>query len=374
MRDGRKTVLFFQEAWGRGGIETFVMNAIRSLGTEKYCFEIWSAYDWYNGFDDELASLGILRVSAFPGEKPGLIRRFRTSARLWRERLSRGDVDVVHVNAMNGSTLAYTDIARRFGVPVRISHSHNSDFGNGARLLKSVIHWIGRTVWGDAATNRLACSKAAGIYLFGKSEFSFLPNGIDVARFSYDQGARIRLRQTLGFGDGTLVVGSIGRLSGQKNPLFSVRVLAELVAAGVDARLLLIGDGELVESVASLANELGVAELYVHISSVENAEAYYCALDAFLMPSVFEGFGFSLIEAQCSGLPCIVSEAIQDEAKVSCLVKCVRLSEGPGAWANAVRETVACEINRATFSSILSDAGFSLSSCINVLEELYCHA
>ncbi|WP_091007897.1 glycosyltransferase [Parafannyhessea umbonata] len=374
VNEDRITILIFQEAWGHGGIETFVMNAIRVLGTERYSFEIWSAYDWYDGFDDELASLGVPRTAAFPGEMPSLVRRFRVGTKMWRERLSRGDVDIVHVNAMNGSTLAYVDIARQCGVPVRVAHSHNSDFTGVARALKSVLHRIGQRLWERAATVRLACSEEAGAYLFAGSPFQFLPNGIDTSRFAFDVEARGSVRKNLGVGEKTLVVGSLGRISEQKNPLFSVRVLAELIASGVDARLLLIGDGSLEGETLLLAERLGVADLYTHIPSVENPEDYYCALDAFLMPSFFEGLPYSLIEAQCSGLPCVVSEAIQDEACVTPLVRMVPLSEGSAAWAVAVSDEAVRHSERRAYSDDVAAAGFSVGASVAYLEEVYRHA
>ena len=367
----KKTVLFFQEAWGRGGIETFVMNTIRTLGTDAFNFEIWSAYDWYNGFDDELASRGISRFAAFPGEMPSLVRRFCAGRRLWNERLSKGDVDVVHVNAMNGSTFAYVDIARRNGVPVRIAHSHNTDFGGAARALKGVLHRIGRGLWSHSATNRLACSEAAGSYLFGGGSFRFLPNGIDINRFTFDYEKRRQTRTSLGIPEQALVIGNIGRLSEQKNPQFMVRVLAELVASGIEARLLLTGNGELENEVSALASDLGVADLYVHVSSVDDPESYYCALDVFVMPSVFEGLPYSLIEAQCSGLPCVVSEAIHEEACVTPLVTKTLLSRGASSWAEYVVDAFDADRDRTLYSDLVESAGFSVEATASVIEEVY---
>ncbi len=78
-------------------------------------------------------------------------------------------------------------------------------------------------------------------------------------------------------------------------------MLAELVAGGTDARLLLVGDGDFDDDVASLAEMLGVGDLCIRVPSVPDPERYYCAMDAFLMPSLFEGFGYALVEAQCAG-------------------------------------------------------------------------
>ena len=371
MKNGRKTVLFFQEAWGRGGIETYVMNVIRNLEDERYSFEVWSAYDWYNGFDDELRTLGVPRFSVFPAEKPSLAHRFRVGTRRWRERLLKGDVDVVHVNGMNGMTLAYVDIAARCGVPVRVAHSHNTDFGQGSRMLKNISHLLGRSLWSKSATVRFACSDEAGSYLFGNESYTFMPNGIDTNRFRFDPNARTRVRQLLDVDDHVLVIGSVGRLSEQKNPLFSVRVLAELAASGIDVRLLLVGDGELQRDVMLTAKRLGVDNLFFCIHSVDDPESYYCALDAFVMPSRFEGLPYALIEAQCSGLPCIVSEVIQGEARATSLVKLKSLSDGPAAWAIDIVDMVSQKTDRWAYSSVVAEAGFSIDACVSTTGRAY---
>ncbi len=370
-RGDKRVVLIFQESWGRGGIETFVMNLVRGLCSEEYRIEVWSAYDWDGGHDAELSRFGVERVAVFPGSMPGLVARLKAGLCAWDERLARGDVDVVHVNAMNGMTLAYVEVAKRRGVPVRVAHSHNTDFGDGARALKAAFHHMGRSLWASSATQRLACSRAAGEYLFGDLPFEFLPNGIDVERFAFDRKARQDVRAKLGIPDQALVAGSVGRVSYQKNPLFSVRVLAELVAGGTDARLLLVGDGELTGEVVALAERLGVADLCLHVSSVLDPERYYSAMDVFLMPSVFEGFGYTLLEAQCSGLPCVVSETIQDEVRVTPLVRTVRLDDGSPAWRDNVLEVWAQARDRASWPSQIAEAGFSLVEACEKMESVY---
>lgn len=390
-------VLMFQESWGRGGVESFVMNVVRELDSAEYEVVLLSAYDWDDGHDAELSMLGVRREAVFPGCMPGLAKRFLHGIRTWRRMLFSGDVDVVHVNAMNGMTLAYAAVAKSCGVPIRVVHAHNSDFGPGARLVKRIFHGLGKVLWGKAATKRLACSDAAGTYLFGHRGFEFVPNGIDVMRFAFDADARSKVRRDLGIAPDTLVVGGIGRISHQKNPLFSMRVLAEMDRMTADVRLLLVGDGELVDEVQELAEELGVAQNYLHVGSVANPEDYYAAMDVFLMPSVFEGLPYSLVEAQCSGLPCIVSEAVRDEACVTDLVRTVPLAAGATAWAQAIqRAGVTCEAapkcaqetgtnvpwdkgdgdvcpcgGRSSYAEVVKSAGFSVDASVDAVRDAY---
>ncbi|MDO4805736.1 MAG: glycosyltransferase [Coriobacteriales bacterium] len=367
----RTKILMFQESWGRGGIESFVMNMVRGLDPAEFEVELLSAYDWDNSYDAELASLGVKRTVVFPGRMPGLATRFWHGTRTWRRMLSAGDVDVVHVNAMNGMTLAYAAVAKRCGVPIRVVHSHNNDFGSGVRAVKLLFHRLGKVLWGGAATMRLACSHAAGTYLFGRRSFELVPNGIDVERFAFSTDARSRIRKALGVAPDALVVGSIGRISHQKNSLFCVRVLAELKQLVPNACLLLVGDGELVDKTQELADELGVAHSYLHVEAVANPEDYYAAMDVFLMPSLFEGFGYALVEAQCSGLPCIVSEAVQDEACITDLVRKVPLAAGAIAWAQPIqRADVTCE-SRPAYAHAVASAGLAVDASVDAIRSVY---
>jgi glycosyltransferase involved in cell wall biosynthesis len=370
----RKRILIFQESWGRGGIETFVMNLLRGLDPDDYEVELLSVYDWDRGYDAELDFLGVRRTTVFPGCMPGLAKRFVRGTRTWWRMLSAGDVDIVHVNAMNGMTLAYVALARHAGVPVRVAHAHNNDFGPGARAIKLLFHKLGKRLWAGAATVRLACSQDAGSYLFGQRDFTFVPNGIDVDRFAFDVGARTRIRTELGIAPDALVVGSIGRISYQKNPLFSVRVLAELKRLVPGACLLLVGDGELVGEAQQLAEELGLARDYRQVASVDNPEDYYAAMDVYLMPSRFEGFGYVLVEAQCEGLPCIASEALQDEACVTDLVRRLPLEAGAVAWAQAVQQVAAPRKSRASYPTVVAAAGFSAAASVEALRSAYAFA
>ena len=364
-------VLVYQEAWGRGGIENFVMNVLRGIDPAEFDVELMCAYDWDTFYDAEIGELGFMRACSFSGRMPSHVVRLVHGVAAWSRRLSRGDVDVVHVNAMNGVTLAYLAIARRRGVPVRVAHSHNTSFSGGMRAAKEVVHRVARAVFGSAATVRLACSRAAGEYLFGNRPFRFVPNGIDVARFGFDASARQQVRAELGVGDETVLVGSVGKLAYQKNPLFAVGVLDELSRRGVDAKLLLVGNGELEAEVSERARSLGLANRYLHVSSVADPESYYCALDVFVLPSLFEGFPFALIEAQCSGLPAVASDAIQDEVCVTDLVRRVPLEAGATAWADSVLGAVGSAGERGAYASKVFAAGFSAKASVEAVVEAW---
>lgn len=371
MKDGRKRVLIFQEAWLCGGIESFVMSLLRGLDLGEFVVEIVTSHEGYECFDEEIAARGATRVSLFPSPPPSRIKRLCKCVLYLSRRLAQNDVDVIHVNACHAVTLVYLVIAKRMGVPVRVAHSHNTSFNGGMRAAKSFVHRVARWAFGGAATRRLACSHEAGKYMFNKRDFQFVPNGIDVERFRFNPAMREHLRGELGVDESTILFGSVGRLSYQKNPLFSVDMLAELVRRHVNAKLLLIGDGELIENVKVRVAELCLANHYIHLPAVSNPEDYYCAMDVFLMPSRFEGTPFALLEAQCSGLPCVVSDAIQHEACITDIVERVDAGAGIPVWCEALLKKNAVEIDRTVYADKVRDAGFSTASVMAVVENAW---
>lgn len=367
-----KHVLFFTEAWGLGGIETFVMNAVRALGHGPYSFEIFSVHDWSDAHDEELARLCVERHVVFHGNKPSLVSRFDAGRKAWRALLERKSYDVVHVNAMNGLALAYAADAKRAGVPLCIAHSHNTDFGEGCRLAKGAIHRLGRVRYACAPDVRLACSEDAGRYLFGSRPFTVLKNGIDVGRFAFDGGQRAVARDALGISDEVLLFGAVGRIDAQKNPVFQVAILRELVSRGVACSLLLVGSGPLEEEVLERAREWGVADRLIMPGPTRTPGWYLSALDAVTMPSEFEGLPFFLVEAVDNGLPCFVTEGVGEGAFAGAPIEWL-VPDDPALWAEKLSnlDRAASLRRRPLGRSVIEASGFDCAETTRSLDSIY---
>jgi glycosyltransferase involved in cell wall biosynthesis len=308
-------VLFYTEAWGIGGIESFVMNTVETLNRDEFSFDIFSTHDWSDAHDERISQLHGHRYVVFKGDKPGFIKRLLASGKAWDKLLSQRRYDVVHINAMNGLGFVYSAIAKRHKIPVRIVHSHNSRFGSGSKTVKAIAHIIGKTVFGGSATSRLACSQDAGTYLFGRKKFTTVHNGIDTEKYLFDEDKRVEMRQRFGVSQDALVFGAVGRLSEAKNPLFQVDVLSNLCRKKMPAYLLLVGDGPLNEKIKAYAKGKGVANWLIMPGaatpdSAMQVQDYLSMLDVFSMPSAFEGFPIAAIEAYTNGLGLVLSDAV----------------------------------------------------------------
>ena len=361
-----KRILYFAEGWGTGGIESVLMGLFRSKAFQDLepCFDLFCICDWNNGFDDEICRLGGARTAAYPGERPGLVKKLIGGIRGFNRMLSSKQYDVVHVNATNGLGFVYSFLALLHGVPVRVVHSHNSDYDNprSGLAVKRAGHALGKALFGWSATKRIACSELAGKFLFGPHAFSVISNGIDVDRFRYNKAVREEVRSEWGVCSGDFVVGCLGRVDARKNPLFQLEVFAAVLENRPDAWYVMAGDGSMREETLERARELSVDRRLKMLPATSHPERYYSALDAMLAPSVTEGFGLVAIEAQCSGLPIIVSDAFPQEVLVSEFAARLPLSVGASPWAknllalscgsmNNIRVTASSEFAGGPFDS-----------------------
>lgn len=329
-------IAFYLESWGQGGIETFVMNTVRFLDPQRFHFDIFCVHDRYDGYDAEIRALGGTRVTLFKGFRPGLVRRTLSGLTAWSDFLSKGHYDIAHINTMNGVGFAYAYVASNNGVPVRIVHSHNTKFGSGNRLAKTVVHNAGKELFSKYATDNLACSADAGRYLFDEDPCMVPPNAINIDEYRYSPESRSRVRDGLGVSESTLLFGNIGRINNIKNSTYQLRVLETLIKHGVDAKLLFVGSGELVEEIRRQSHDLEMADRLLIQKPTQDVCPYYNALDVFSLPSLYEGMPFSAIEAQASGLPCVYSTNVPKEIDITDTGRFLEISDDVEEWAKAI--------------------------------------
>lgn len=355
--EGRRVVCY-SEAWGQGGIETFLMNLFRRLQGDGFGFTVFSTWDWNDRIDGELAELGVDRWTVFPGHRPGQATRLKEGPAAYGELIGRVGCDVAYVNTMNGMGFLWADAAKRRGVPSRVVHSHNSAYGSGQAAAKAAAHALGKALYGGSATARLAVSEDAGRYLFGGRPFEVVNNGIDTRRFAYDPEARARVREEHGIPRDALLLGSVGRIAEAKNPLFQLRVFAEVLKREPSVWYLMVGDGDMRAQTEDLATELGIADRVVMPGYTSDPAPVYSALDCFLMPSLYEGLAIVRIESQCAGCAIVCSDALPPEAHVTDAEALLPLSAGEAAWAERALEMAREPRDRGSYAGRVAAAGF----------------
>ena len=364
-----KRVLCYAEAWGQGGIETFLMELFSRLQGNGVSFSLYSCWDWNDSFDDELAKLGIDRYTVFSGYKPGQLKRLCDGSKGFAELANAMSPDAVYINTMNGMGFLYSEVAMKCCVPVRVVHSHNSAFGSGQAAAKAVMHAFGKTVLSGSATACLACSSDAGRYLFGNRPFEVVNNGIDTERFRFDAAARAEIRESFDIPQNAFLFGNVGRIAEVKNPFFQIRVFAEILKREPNSYYLMVGEGDLRPQVEELVDELAIREKVIMPGYLPDPAPVYSALDCFLMPSLFDGLAIVCIAAQCSGCTIVCSEALPSEAHVTDVEASLPLSAGEPAWADRAVEMVRMSIDRDIYAALVRSAGFDADHCASIVRK-----
>lgn len=364
-------VLVYSEAWGFGGIETYLMGLFRTLSFRDFSFTLLTTWDWNDSYDDELASLGVERFVVFKGHRPGQVRRLREGLSAFGRLLVERRFDAVHINTMNGMGFAYARLAASNGVPVRIVHSHNSDVGAGGRVVKRLVHLVARFALSGSETVRLACSEEAGRHLFGARRFTVARNGFDTAQFAFDPVARKACRDELGVPADVLLLGNPSRLAPAKNPLFQLDVFAEVLKIEPSAWYLMQGSGELERQVRQRADVLGVAGHVAWFEPRQDVASLYSAMDALLFPSLYEGQPLVPVEAQASGLPVLMSENVSRETVVTDLVRFERLDSPASQWGEEIVSMVREQRNRTRYAAEVHRAGYDVADTYEVLANYY---
>ena len=362
-----KRICCLVERWESGGIESFLYNILTRIDLTQLQVDIVVSSLGKSVFTEPLQKLG---VSFF--ELSGSQRKVRENCRRFRLLLENRRYDVLHLNAFQGLSLSYLQIARRAGVPVRIAHSHNTDLRKSlTRPLKLAVHAWAKERYTREATALWACSRDAASFLFSKSElsqkgFQYIPNGIDTERFRFDPAIRETVRTKLKL-SGMFVIGNVGRLCCQKNQDFLLDVFEELLKRNLDSRLLLVGEGEDKTGLMRKAHRLGIAEKVLFYGTTDHVERLLWAMDVFTFPSRFEGLGIAAVEAQAAGLPVLCSKEIPPEAIVTDQAIQLELSAGPSVWAERVLELRA--VDRETGAETIAAAGFDTEAVSERIRE-----
>jgi glycosyltransferase EpsF len=231
---------------------------------------------------------------------------------------------------------------------------------------------VSRQLIGWTANRFVACGRAAAEYLFpGRKDVALIPNAVDIDKFASASGDGVRA--AIGIPDDHLVIVQVGRFMPVKNHVRSVEIARELRRAGVDFRMLMVGDGPERPGIESMVQQHALDGSVLFLGMRTDIPELMAAADVMLMPSFHEGFPVVLVEAQAAGLPSVVSSAVSPEVELGMdMVRFVGLDAPDGEWAEALQGAAVCAIPAGyTRRVVLRTAGFSAASGARRLEEIY---
>lgn len=314
----------------RGGAESMVMNYYRAMDLRRVQFDFMVHRQERGLFEDEIESMGG-RIYRMPAIHPRTILAYQRALREFF--MEHPEYSIIHGHFSELGYFAYKAAAKA-GVPVRISHAHNTTHGFDLKALpRHLLRWAGRPF----VTHPFACSRAAGEWFFGRNaDYQLMPNAIDSAKFSFDPERRSALRAQMGISETALVLGHVGRFDLQKNHSRLLEIFQECCCVHPGAHLLLVGDGALRGTMEAKASSLGISSRVQFLGNRADIPDLMQIMDIFLFPSLFEGLPVTVIEAQAAGLPCVISDAITREVDVSGQVEFLPLAANNAHWAGII--------------------------------------
>lgn len=336
----------------KGGVEAYISNLSGFLSDEKY--EI--VYSW-----------PVMEVNGKTWVCPRNRHNYYKYAKFWKRFFKENHFDVVYYNTCDIVSVDMLKFAKKAGVPVRIIHSHSTENQIKMNMFHRITEKRNRKNIEKIATNLLACSEDAGYWMFPGKKFNVIKNGIDYSKYRYQLKNRTECRKSISVADGYLI-GCIGRLDPPKNPLMSVEIMKEISKLNATAKFVFVGDGELRPQVEQKIKEYNLEDRIVLLGARDDANKWYSAIDCLIMPSLFEGLPFTLVEAQAAGLSCVVSNTVSGDANITGLIEYVDLNQSTKVWADHILE--ACDKERLDTKEQLKKAGYSIQDTAQQVDKI----
>ena len=328
-----KRVLCIVSNMDRGGAETFLMKIYRTIDTSQYQMDFCVSNTKKGYYDDEIREKGG-RIFIIPPKSKNPIKSFFALKKVVKENAYQS------VLRTSQQSLAALDLvaAKMGGAETLIYRSSNAGLTGGK--ISSGINKIFSFLPKVVPNVKIAPSTEAAEFVFGKRAVKqgnvlFLHNGLNYEEFKFNIEKREKIRKELGV-ENKRVFGHVGRLNAQKNHMFLLEVFKHIYEQDKNSVLVLIGEGELEPDIRKKIEKLSLESNVLLLGPKKKINEYLMAMDLFIFPSFFEGMPNVIIEAQATGLPCIVSDTVTQEANITGIVKYLDLDKGPAYWANFI--------------------------------------
>lgn len=357
-------ILQILPALGSGGIEKLILQWEAQLekNNAKFIFAVYQN----GGSAYELLSNKGYKIYRIDQVKNVGIRKYCEEV---NNIIKKEKIKIVHINA---GTLTWITLlaAKRAGVKVRILHAHTNKYNlPNSKLVSKCLEVLVKRLNTKYSTVRLACSNNAGKYCFGSAPYELLKNGINLNEFNgCIKKSREIIRKKLSISEDMLVVGFVGRLAEQKNPIFALKVISCLQREK-NVAMIIIGEGPLDKDMHKWCTDHSLKNVYF-VGRQEKMEDWYSAMDMVLMPSLYEGLLIIAVEAQAMGIPSYISEYVPNDVVLTDLVYKISLNETAEAWAKEILSTYP-KANRISRVEELRDKGYDEDLTTNQLFSIY---
>lgn len=360
-----KRLLCIVGGMNAGGAETFLMKVYRALDKSQYQMDFAVAIKDKGFYDDEILSMGG-KIFHITPKSEGFLKNFFDIRRIVKEN-QYGSVLRTSQHSLSAMELLAARLGGAKKMIFRSSNSNTATENYVSLLLHRTCMFMPRYF----ANVRIAPSVEAANFMYGKNSVEkgvaeIVPNGINLDYYKYDETSRQKIREEFDLKD-SFVVGHVGRFNQQKNHEFLIRVFFELQKEKSNARLLLIGMGELESKIRNLCETLDICDKVIFAGIRSDLPALYSAMDVFVFPSLYEGMPNAVIEAQACGLPCVVSDLVTRDVSICDGTTFMSLKDSYNSWIERIK--LSKKDSPSLVSQCFISRGYDISQSVKRLVE-----
>lgn len=353
------------------GVTSVIMNHYDKLLAAGYRVDFCAMYNWGSPYVRKvtengshyyvLPQIGNVSDEVVEGSEVREGQPDEKKARVFMETIMRENkYDIVHVHILGKYALMALQTAKKCGVPYRVFHSHNPKYINSLHALLFSLYYDNRCVY--LANQYVACSSDAGKSVFGRRNFSVIRNTIDTEEIRFSEIGRKKVRNEFKIADEQVLFGTVCRQTYQKNPYFMIDIYEQIMQRVDESRFIWIGSGELESSIKEYVRTKGLMDRIIFAGNRSDMPQCYAAMDAFILPSKFEGLGIVYIEAQSCGIQTYASDVVPYDTKVTDLIQYISLDKTANEWAEIICNSLKLVKNRGEYYKTVKASGYDRRS------------
>ena len=348
----------------RGGAETAIMNLYRVIDRDLIQFDFLVHDQSHGDYDEEITELGG-RIFVAPKFRVFNLHKYKVFLNTFFKR--HPELRVIHGHQYNTASV-YLSVAKN-NKRFTIAHSHNTSHAFG---IYSPVKWVFRNQLYPIPDHCFACSTEAGQWLFrGKRAFELLPNAIPSEKYTFSKNTRDTVRDELSLRDNNFVLGHVGSFGKAKNHKYLLKIFRSFIDENPQGILLLIGDGPLRDAIQKQISSLGLTKNVRLLGVRSDIHRLLQAMDIFVMPSLYEGLPVTLVEAQASGLSCLIADHISRDVQLTDLIHYQNIHSTAEEWVKKINKISTMLQDRSDMSESIKHAGYDVSTLATKLADFY---
>lgn len=358
-----------------GGLETYLIQQFKHLDNARVVYDFVNNNAGKNIAFEKYITDNNGKVYNIVARKTNPLKHYYQWIKLLYRK--RNEIHGIVLNSLGLTYVFSLLIGKIMNYPIRIIHSHNSNYEIELGIFRKSIIFFNKIILRFSLTDRFACSKKAGDWMFGNEKYKIIHNAIDSKEFIFDEKTRMRKREEFNFLESDYIVGHVGRFSEQKNHEFIIELFKELANIDKSSKLLLIGglsgngDSSYLDRTRRKVKDYCLEDRVIFCGLREDVNELMQAMDCFILPSKFEGLPVTGVEIQAAGVPCVFSDVITEEVAITDDVVFMSLNESPMEWAKKILSMKKCK-RKNRFKEIVA-AGYDINTEIEKIMEYYEH-